>query len=205
MPTPIRVLGLDPSLRCTGYGVVDFRPDTDASILVEGGVIRTPSGARLEERVLIIHRAARDLLTEFVPDVVAIEDLFTRFKNPRTAILMAHGRGVLLLACAQAGVPVVPYAPRLIKNAIVAHGGAQKHQIQARVQAIFGLANPPEPADVADALAIALTHIQRALRRQEPAPILNIRYPRELDPSPSRGTGGVGEGASGVEDPCSTL
>ncbi|MEO7993848.1 MAG: crossover junction endodeoxyribonuclease RuvC, partial [bacterium] len=97
-------------------------------------------------------------------DVVAIEDLFTRFKNPRTAILMAHARGTLLLACAERGIPVVPYAPRLVKNAMVGSGAAQKSQIQERVRVIFGLARPPEPHDIADALAIALTHIQRVLQ-----------------------------------------
>lgn len=190
MPSPIRVLGLDPSLRCTGYGVVDFDPDSDATTLIEGGVIRTPAGARLEERVLTIYNATRDLLDEFEPQVVAIEDLFTRFKNPRTAILMAHARGVLLLACAQQGLPVVPYAPRLVKNALVGHGAAQKSQIQARVQTIFGLAHPPEPNDVADALAIALTHIQRVLRHYGEPSILNTRLQSERDTSP-------------VEDPCS--
>lgn len=114
----------------------------------------------------MLYNGVRDILDEFQPQVVAVEDLFTRFRNPRTAILMAHARGALLLPCAQAGLPVVPYAPRLIKNAMVGHGAAKKPQIQARVQAMLKIATPLEPNDVADALAIALTHVQRTLRHQ---------------------------------------
>ena len=158
-------MGLDPSLRSTGYGIVGYDPATDRVSLIEGGVIKSPTGMPLEERLVLIHDGARALLSQFAPHVVAVEDLFTRWKNPRTAILMAHARGALLLACAETGVTVVPYAPRLVKNAIVGSGAARKEQIQARVQAIFQLVEPLEPNDVADALALALTHIQRAYQR----------------------------------------
>lgn len=160
----LRVLGLDPSLRCTGYGLVDCEPQSFTLTLIEGGVLRTPTGARIEERLLMLHRGVRELLAEFRPDVVAVEDLFTRFKHPRTAILMAHARGALLLPCAEAGLPVVPYAPRLVKNAIVGYGAAKKPQIQARVRELLRIAGPLEPHDVADALAIAITHLQRTVQ-----------------------------------------
>jgi len=163
----LRILGLDPSLSRTGYGVVDWRAADDAITLVEGGILRTPTGARIEERLLILFKGVKGLLTEFEPQVVAVEDLFTRMKHPRTAILMAHARGALLLPCAQAGLPVVPYAPRLVKNALVGSGAAKKPQIQARVRELLGIAGPLEPHDVADALAIAITHIQRTLRHQQ--------------------------------------
>jgi len=165
-PSSLRILGIDPSLRSTGYGLIDWHPDDDSVTLVEGGVLRTPTGARIEERLLMLYNGVRDIIAEFEPQVVAVEDLFTRFKHPRTAILMAHARGALLLPCAQAGLPVVPYAPRLVKNAMVGHGAAKKPQIQARVQSLLKINAPLEPNDVADALAIALTHVQRTLRHQ---------------------------------------
>ena len=152
----MRILGIDPGLQRTGYGLIDVTPD--GIELVEAGVIRADSKKPLEERVLEIHRGVAEVLREFKPDVAVVEQLFSTYSHPRTAILMGHARGVIFLAAAEAEVRVESYAPNRIKQAVTNSGHADKQQVQRAVQAAFGLAQPPQPPDVADALAIALCH-----------------------------------------------
>ena len=149
-------LGIDPGLNRTGYAVLTAsggRP-----VLREGGVIRSTPARSLAERVLEIGTGLREVLEEFQPDAVAIEQVFSLGKNPKTAILMAHARGVILFAAAERQTPIVHYTPRQIKKILTGSGAAGKEQVQRAVTRELGLDKVPEPNDVADACAIALCH-----------------------------------------------
>lgn len=159
-----RVLGIDPGLRITGYGVVDAGQGTSALAdprLIEAGVIRLDAGLSLEKRLVQLQGDLDGLLDEFVPDTVAVEKLYAHYRHPRTAILMAHARGVILLCAQRRGRAVVHLPSTEVKKAVTGYGHASKQQVQRAVQAQFGLVEPPTPPDVADALAIALTHARR--------------------------------------------
>ena len=151
-----RILGVDPGLNITGYGVLDVV--AGKLKLCEGGIIRGTSGAPLARRVAQIHEGVAEVIATFKPDVLAIEELYSHYKRPRTAILMGHARGVICLAGAQAGIPVVHYAATQVKRILTGSGRAPKAQVQYAIQRELGLPQVPEPADVADALAIALCH-----------------------------------------------
>ncbi len=151
-----RILGVDPGLNITGYGVVDFvggRPK-----LIEAGVIRGTQGRSLPARVEQIHAGIRDVIETLHPTAVSVEELYSHYERPRTAILMGHARGVICLAAQAAELQVHNYAATRIKKIITGSGRAPKSQVQAAIQREFGLSSLPEPADVADALAIALCH-----------------------------------------------
>ena len=150
------VLGIDPGLNTTGYGVLEFVARQPR--LVEAGVVRGKAGASLAERVAEIHSGVADVIASLKPDVMAIEELYSHYERPTTAILMGHARGVIVLAAAQAGVPVANYPATQIKKTITGNGHAAKWQIQEAIRRELGLAELPEPPDVADALAIALCH-----------------------------------------------
>jgi crossover junction endodeoxyribonuclease RuvC len=152
----MRILGIDPGLNTTGYGVVDFanrRPR-----LIEAGVVRGKKDATLAERVQEIHDGVADVIKSLQPELMAIEELYSHYDRPTTAILMGHARGVILLAAAEAGIPVESYPSTQIKKTITGNGHAAKWQMQAAIRQELGLAADPEPPDVADALAIALCH-----------------------------------------------
>lgn len=165
----MRVLGIDPGLRITGYGCLQGSPERPE--IVEAGVFRLgkggPSGDRasaasVSSRLAELDRDFRELLERTTPEVVAVESLFAHYKHPATAIVMGHARGVLLLAVREAGIQLVELKPNSVKKAITGFGHAGKPQMQRAVQSVFGLAEPPSPPDVADALAIALTASRRA-------------------------------------------
>ncbi|MEM9064277.1 MAG: crossover junction endodeoxyribonuclease RuvC [Planctomycetota bacterium] len=159
----MRVLGFDPGLRVTGYGCVDIKPG--GRTLVEGGVIRlvtrdeTPP---IAPRLVELEREAAALIERLAPELVAVERLFVHAEHVETAVKMGHARGVLLLAAARASQPIAEVSPAEVKAATAASGRASKGQMQESIQRIFGLAEPPKPADVADALAIALCAGERA-------------------------------------------
>jgi crossover junction endodeoxyribonuclease RuvC len=152
----MRVLGVDPGLNITGYGVVELgagRPK-----IVEAGVIRSTSHASLTDRLIEIYDGVVEVLAGFRPAAMALEELYSHYARPRTAILMGHARGVICLAARQADVPVVPYSATQVKKILTGAGAAPKAQMQRAVQHELGLSHLPEPPDVADALAIALCH-----------------------------------------------
>jgi crossover junction endodeoxyribonuclease RuvC len=156
-----RVLGIDPGLIVTGYAVVEPRPR--GVYVVEAGVIRTRSaGKAMGARLELIHRGMVEILDAFPASAVALEQVHSHVKHPRTAILMAHARGVIFLAAAQHGVPVVGYAAARIKKTLTGSGKAPKEQIQHAIKTELGLDRLPEPHDVADACAVALCHVQSA-------------------------------------------
>lgn len=169
-PVPVleRVVGIDPGLNVTGYAVVE--PSPRGPIVVEAGVIRPRSArAGLGERLLWIHRGVVEVLEAFPPGSVALERVHSHVSYPRTAILMAHARGAIVLAAAQQRMPVFGYAATRIKKTLTGNGQAPKAQIQRAIMSELGLDRLPEPHDVADACAVALCHFhisrnQRGLR-----------------------------------------
>ena len=149
-----RVLGIDPGLNITGYAAVDFGRGEPA--IVEAGTLRTGARADLAQRLVQIHADLAEVLSELRPDLVAIEQLYAHYKHPRTAILMGHARGIILLACQQAGVAVQHVAATHVKKSLTGNGHASKLQVQRAIQALCKLKELPQPPDVADALAIAM-------------------------------------------------
>lgn len=158
-PRGARVLGIDPGLNVTGYAVVE--PAGRGVLVLEAGVIRTRSaGDSLAGRLDLIHQGVAELLDAFPVSCLALEQVHSHVRHPRTAILMAHARGVIMLAAAQRRVPVVGYAAARIKKTLTGSGKAPKEQIQHAIRVELGLERLPEPHDVADACAVALCHLQ---------------------------------------------
>jgi len=160
----MRVLGVDPGLEGTGYGIIE-RSGNGSVTLVEAGVIRTKARQPLAERLRLIAREFREILQEFHPDILALEDLYAAYAHPRTAILMGHARGVVCLAGAEAGIEVTSYPPARIKQSVVGTGRASKEQMGRMVALKLRLDDVPGPDHVADALAVALTHCTMAETR----------------------------------------
>lgn len=152
-----RVLGIDPGLNTTGYGVIDVY---DQGVkLIEAGVVRSTAKRPLSDRVREIHEGIADVITNLQPHAVAIEELYSHYERPKTAILMGHARGVIVLAASSANLDVHHYAATNVKKMLTGSGRAPKAQMQTAIQREFGLKQAPEPNDVADALAIALCHV----------------------------------------------
>lgn len=150
------VLGLDPGTATTGYGLVEFVRGREK--MVAYGTIKTMAGTAMELRLLKIFREINDILDEYRPDAVAIEELF-HHKNAKTVITVAQSRGVLLVAAAQRGLELAEYTPLQVKQAVCGYGNAEKKQVQMMVQNILKLDMVPKPDDAADALAIAICHL----------------------------------------------
>ena len=152
------VLGIDPGTATTGYGLVR-ETDQGGLVAVDYGVILTPARQQAEKRLLLLYERLLEIIHLHRPDCGAVEKLFFQ-KNVTTAIAVGQARGVTLLALAQCGLPVAEYTPLEVKQAVSGYGGADKLQVQMMVQAILALANLPRPDDAADALAIAVCHLQ---------------------------------------------
>ena len=155
-PSTQRILGIDPGLNITGYGVIDVSPQ--GIKLCEAGVVRSKKSGTLAQRIGEIHVGVAEVIESYHPQVMAIEQLYSHYERPRTAILMGHARGVICLAAAQVEIPVEHYASTQVKKILTGNGRAPKGQIQQAVQKELRLPGIPEPADVADALALALCH-----------------------------------------------
>ena len=150
----MRILGIDPGLQVCGYACLDAERGEER--LIEAGVIRTEGDDALEQRLNRIADDTESLLKSFTPEVVAVEELYSHYAHPRTAILMGHARGVILQKCAAAAVEVRSFSATRIKKSITGNGRASKEQVQRTIQTILCLAELPEPNDVADAIAAAL-------------------------------------------------
>jgi len=156
---PARILGIDPGLNLTGYGVLEVTPR--GAVVCEAGVVRGAkerAKAELAVRLQGLYISIGEVIDQFRPQVMVVEQLYVHYEHPRTAILMAHARGVLLLAGAERGVSVISYNATAVKKTLTGSGHAPKAQVQRAVQRELGLATMPEPPDVADALALALCH-----------------------------------------------
>lgn len=159
-----RVVGVDPGLNITGYAVVE--PVARGAYVIEAGVIRPPSsGSTLGPRLAYLHRGLEEVLTAFNPDALALERVHSHVKFPRTAILMSHARGVIVLTAAQREIPIFSYAATRIKKTLTGSGRAPKEQMQHAVMTELRLDRLPEPHDVADACAVALCHLAIARNR----------------------------------------
>jgi crossover junction endodeoxyribonuclease RuvC len=151
-----RVLGIDPGLNITGYAVIE-RVGGKLT-LVEAGVVRGKSRGDLSARLKEVFEGVSDVIESLRPTALAIEELYSHYERPKTAILMGHARGVICLAAEQAGLSIRSYAATQVKLLLTGNGRAPKSQMQRAICHEFGLAAPPEPPDVADAMAIALCH-----------------------------------------------
>jgi crossover junction endodeoxyribonuclease RuvC len=152
----MRILGVDPGLNTTGYGVLDC--EGQRIELVEAGIVRSQPRRSLAQRVREIYDGMVDVLDALQPQTMALEKLYAHYERPTTAILMGHARGAIVLAAAQADVAVQDYAATQIKKTLTGSGRAPKSQVQAAIQRELALQRLPDPPDVADALAIALCH-----------------------------------------------
>ena len=150
----MRILGIDPGLQVCGYACLDIGGD-DVKLL-EAGVFATPNDLAIEQRLNRIAEDTGEVLNSFKPDVVAVEQLYSHYAHPRTAILMGHARGVILQKCAEAAIEVRSFSATRIKKSITGNGRASKEQVQRTIQTILLLPKLPEPNDVADAIAAAL-------------------------------------------------
>jgi len=150
----MRILGIDPGLKVCGYACIEMLADQEN--LLEAGVVRTARGAALEEKLNRIAEDITTLLGRFEPDIVAVEELYSHYAHPRTAILMGHARGVILQKCAEAGIAIESFSATKIKKSLTGNGRASKEQVQRTIQTILALAELPEPNDVADAIAAAM-------------------------------------------------
>ena len=156
------VLGIDPGTAITGYGLV--REDDEGLALVECGVITTPAGQPLPQRLQTIYHGLAAIIGQYQPDQVAVEELFFS-RNVRTALSVGQARGVVLLAAAEAGLPLHEYKPLEVKQTVAGYGGADKRQVQEMVRLLLDLEQVPEPDDAADAVAVAVCHIHSARMR----------------------------------------
>lgn len=161
----MRILGIDPGLNLTGYGCVDLA-DAEPGVyveptLVEAGVFRLKTGAPMAHRLAQLHEDLCQVLDELQPHRMVVEQLYSHYQHVRTSILMGHARGVVLLAGQTRGVELDELAATEVKKAITGNGHASKRQMQLSVMAQCGLSEPPEPPDVADAIAIALCAARR--------------------------------------------
>ncbi len=156
------VLGIDPGLAATGYAVVEDSAGTSKAVGI--GILRTDPAAPLPLRLTELHGDLEALIAEYRPDEAAVEEVFTN-RNLRTATAVGRASGVVLLTLAQAGLPVFEYTPSAVKAAVTGYGNAPKEQVQRMVERRLGLTEPASP-DAADALAVALCHVQRTPVRQ---------------------------------------
>ena len=151
----MRILGVDPGVATIGFGLIEA--DRGSQRLLRYGVITTPAGLPLSNRLYQISQDMEELLSAFHPDEAAVEELFFS-KNITTGIAVAHGRGVILLELERAGIPVYEYTPMQVKQAVAGYGGAEKRQVMLMTQRLLKMEEIPRPDDAADALAIAICH-----------------------------------------------
>lgn len=150
-------LGIDPGIATTGYGLVRLLDDGGLEA-VTFGVLLTPPDLQVHRRLMMLHGELRDLFAHHHPDTCAVEKLFFQ-RNVSTAIAVGEARGVVLLTIAEAGLDVAEYTPNEVKQAVAGYGSAQKRQVQEMVRTLLNLPEIPRPDDAADALAIAITHL----------------------------------------------
>jgi crossover junction endodeoxyribonuclease RuvC len=150
----MKILGIDPGLQVCGYAVIEA--DRNRFKLLEAGVCRTNSKLPIEKRLVQIAQDISSLLEKFRPACVAVEDLYSHYAHPKTAILMGHARGVILAQACKDGIDVKSFAATRVKKSLTGNGRASKQQIQRSIKSFLGLAKMPEPADVADAIAVAM-------------------------------------------------
>ena len=153
----MRILGIDPGLRIAGYGCVEFSPPSPTPKPVEAGAIKLKQGKSTSSRLNTLFENITEVIQDVKPDIIAVETVFTHKERVSTATILGYARGVILLAGEQAALELVEITPAEIKKSVTGNGRATKEQVQHSVQNILRLSETPSPADVADALAIAIT------------------------------------------------
>jgi crossover junction endodeoxyribonuclease RuvC len=152
------VLGIDPGLNRTGYAVLEY--NNKVSQLREAGVLSTSESEPLGQRLRVIFDGLSEVISEFKPDAMVVENIYSHYSHPQTAVVMGHARGIAFLAAAKNNIPVACYAATRIKKSITGNGRASKIQMQRSIKSIMRLKEAPEPFDVSDAIAVALCHIE---------------------------------------------
>ncbi len=150
----MRILGIDPGLGTTGYGLIDG----GSFKVIEAGVIRTKSGIPIQDRIKKIFDEISGIIEEHRPGVLVLEKIYSHYKHPTTAILMGHARAMACLVCGKFDIKLVNYPSTRIKKVITGNGHASKSQVQRMVRELLKLKKSPEPLDVSDALAMAITY-----------------------------------------------
>jgi crossover junction endodeoxyribonuclease RuvC len=154
----LTVLGIDPGLRVTGYAVIRYNGGSPE--VREAGVLKTKDKDSFEKRLRTIYEGLDNIISEFCPDTISVEKLYSHYKHPQTAVVMGHARGMIYLCAANHNIPVESYASTRIKKSITGNGRASKQQIQKSVKSLLRLKEIPKPPDVADAIATALCHCE---------------------------------------------
>ncbi|MFA5356451.1 MAG: crossover junction endodeoxyribonuclease RuvC [Candidatus Omnitrophota bacterium] len=152
----MRILGVDPALTVTGYGVIDFKKNKFS--LLEAGIISTDPGEKTARRLNKIYGAVTKLVSDTEPEVMVLEKLYAHYRHPTTSYILGQARGVICLVSAREGIELVEYAATRVKKAIVGNGLASKYQVQKMVVDMLGLSSLPKYMDVTDALALAIAH-----------------------------------------------
>jgi len=158
----MRILGIDPGLNTTGYGVIE----SDDFKLVEAGIIRTKANTPIHARLDKIFKNISELIEEHRPEALVLEKIYSHYKHPMTSILMAHARGAICLAIEQQKIQLINYPTTRVKKAITGRGHASKEQIQRTVASLLSMRSVPEPVDITDALALAITHANVCMHRK---------------------------------------
>ncbi|MBL7072551.1 MAG: crossover junction endodeoxyribonuclease RuvC [Candidatus Omnitrophica bacterium] len=154
----MKILGIDPGLVRTGYGLIEVFSDERVK-LIEAGVVKTRPDQGISNRLRIIYDNLNDIIRTYKPQVVVLEKLYSHYKHPATSILMGHARGVVCLLCGINSVQLVNYSATHIKKAVTGNGRAGKKQIQRMVKELLKLKKDPEPVDISDALAMAMSYM----------------------------------------------
>jgi crossover junction endodeoxyribonuclease RuvC len=152
----MRILGIDPGLGITGYGLIETSEKIPK--VIEAGIMRSDAKNKIEKRLSELYNKIIRLIKDTGPNVVVLEELYSHYKHPKTSILMGHARGIICLAVEEQGVELVNYPSTRVKKAVTGRGHASKQQIQRTVSSMLNLGTLPEPVDITDALALALTH-----------------------------------------------
>jgi crossover junction endodeoxyribonuclease RuvC len=152
----MRILGIDPALSITGYGVIEAEKNNFS--LLEAGIILTSAKQLLPHRLQRIHSALKKLIKDTQPEVLVLEKLFAHYRHPTTAYLLGQARGVICLACAETKIPLVEYPATRVKKMLLGQGLAKKYQVQQMVASILKIKRLPKYSDVTDALALAIAH-----------------------------------------------
>lgn len=152
----MRILGVDPALTVTGYGIIEAKKDRIS--VIEAGIIATSAKQPVQLRLDKIHQSVLALIEELKPQVMVLEKLYAHYRHPTTAYLLGQARGVICLACAERNIPLVEYAATRVKKAVLGSGLASKYQVQRMVANILNLNQLPKYTDVTDALALAIAH-----------------------------------------------
>jgi crossover junction endodeoxyribonuclease RuvC len=155
------ILGIDPGMAITGYGVIESDKNNNKMKVLDYGVVTTPSDMETSQRLLHIFNSVEELIRQYSPDAIAYEELFFN-KNVKTALIIGHARGAAVVAGARQGIDLYEYTPLQVKQAVAGYGRADKQQVQSMVKLLLNLREIPKPDDAADALAVAVCHMHSA-------------------------------------------